>query len=127
MGLNTFAFPTRIVFGAGARHEVAADVAAQGVRRPLVVTDRGIAPLPMLAEFRAGLAGAGLAVEAFSDIQGNPTGSQAMAGAAAFRRHGADAVIGFGGGAALDVAKAVALMARHPDRKSTRLNSSHRL
>ncbi|MEI6303782.1 MAG: iron-containing alcohol dehydrogenase [Betaproteobacteria bacterium] len=114
MTLSTFAFPTQIIFGAGARHEVAAHLQAQGVKRPVIVTDRGIAPLPMLGAFRDSLAKAGLVVEVFSDIWGNPTGSQVMAGAAAFKAHGADAVIGFGGGAALDVAKAVALMAGHP-------------
>jgi alcohol dehydrogenase class IV len=113
MSLSKFAFPTQIVFGAGARHEVAAHLRAQGVKRPLIVTDRGIAPLPMLAAFRDSLAAAGLSPEVFAGIWGNPTGSQAMAGAAAFKVHGADAVIGFGGGAALDVAKAVALMAVH--------------
>ena len=107
MTLSTFAFPTQIIFGAGARHEVAAHLQAQGVKRPVIVTDRGIAPLPMLGAFRDSLAKAGLVVEVFSDIWGNPTGSQVMAGAMAFKSHGADAVIGFGGGTALDVAKAV--------------------
>ena len=49
----------------------------------------------------------------FSEIFGNPVRSQVMAGAAAFKAHRADAVIGVGGGAALDVAKAIALMAHH--------------
>ncbi len=49
----------------------------------------------------------------FAGVQGNPTGSQAMQGRDAFRAHQADCVIGIGGGAALDVAKVVALMATH--------------
>ena len=114
MTLSTFAFPTKTIFGTGARHGVAAHLQAQGVKRPLIVTDRGIAPLPMLGAFRDSLAKTGLAIEVFSGIWGNPTGSQVMAGAAAFKAHDADALIGFGGGAALDVAKAVALMAGHP-------------
>ncbi len=112
MAIDKFAFPTTIHFGPGARKLVAEHLLAQGVRRPLVVTDRGIAALPLLAQFMAELGG--LDATAFSGISGNPVASQVMAGAAAYKAHRADAVIGLGGGAAVDVAKAVALMARHP-------------
>jgi alcohol dehydrogenase class IV len=112
MALTRFSFPTAIVFGPGARREVAAHLAQQGVRRPLVVTDRGIAPLPLTAELVADLSGLDVAV--FSEIWGNPVRSQVAAGAAALKAHRADAVVGLGGGAALDVAKAIALMANHP-------------
>jgi len=112
MTVNRFAFPTTIHFGPGARKLVAEHLGTQRVKRPLVVTDRGIAPLPMLQSFIGELAGLDAAV--YSEIWGNPVKSQVEAGVAAFRAHGADAVIGFGGGAALDVAKAIALMATHP-------------
>ena len=112
MSISTFGFPTPIVFGAGARHQVSAHLRERGIRRPLVVTDRGIAPLPILGDFVAGLTALEPAV--FSGVFGNPTGAQVMAGAEAYHAHGADAVIGFGGGAALDVAKVVAMMAVHP-------------
>jgi len=112
MTLSRFAFPTPIHFGPGARKEVAAHLAQQGVRRPLLVTDRGIAPLPLLQAFLADLAALDVAV--YSEIWGNPVRSQVAAGADAFRAHRADAVVGLGGGAALDVAKAIALMAHHP-------------
>jgi alcohol dehydrogenase class IV len=107
-----FSFPTTIHFGAGARKLVAAHLVAQGIKRPLLVTDRGIAGLPLLKRFLQDLPG--LDVGVFSDISGNPVRSQVMLGADAYRAHRADAVIGLGGGAALDVAKAVALMATHP-------------
>jgi alcohol dehydrogenase class IV len=55
----------------------------------------------------------GLDVGVFEGVFGNPTASQAMAGAAAFKAHRADCVIGFGGGAALDVAKVVGVLATH--------------
>jgi alcohol dehydrogenase class IV len=112
MTLSKFSFPTAIYFGAGARKEVAEHLRAQGVKRPLLVTDQGIAPLPILAAFVAGLHG--LETRVFAGIAGNPVASQVAAGVAAYRDHGADCVIGFGGGAALDVAKVVALMAVHP-------------
>ena len=112
MTIHRFAFPTTIHFGPGARKLVTGHLAARGVKRPLVVTDRGIAPLPMLKAFRDDLARLDAAV--YSEIWGNPVKSQVENGVNAFKAHHADAVIGLGGGAALDVAKAIALMASHP-------------
>ena len=111
MTIHRFAFPTAIHFGAGARKLVAEHLAAQGLERPLIVTDRGIAPLPLLSKFVADLHRLDVAV--YSDIWGNPVKSQVDNGVAAFRKHRADSIIGLGGGAALDVAKAIALMAVH--------------
>ena len=112
MSLHRFAFPTPIVFGAGARREVTAHLLAAGCARSLVVTDRGLAALPVFAAFQRELAGVEHAV--FSGIWGNPVRSQVMEGARAYRAHDADSIVGIGGGAALDVAKAVAVMATHP-------------
>ena len=112
MAIEKFAFPTTIHFGAGARRLVAEHLKSQRIARPLLVTDRGIAALPLLAQFVELLKGLDVAV--FSGISGNPVRKQVMDGAAAYNTHRADAVIGLGGGAALDVAKAIALMANHP-------------
>ena len=112
MTLHRFAFPTSIVFGAGARREIAAHLIEVGCTRPLVVTDRGLAALPVFERLARELTGVNAAV--FSGVWGNPVRSQVAAGAEAFRAHAADSVVGIGGGAALDVAKAVALMSNHP-------------
>ena len=112
MAIHRFAFPTTIHFGAGARSLVAEHLRAAGVKRPLIVTDKGIAALPILAELRSHLDG--LVVEVFAGVHGNPIRRQVNDGVAAYLAHRADGVIGFGGGAALDVAKVVALMAVHP-------------
>jgi hypothetical protein len=111
MPITRFAFPTTIHFGLGARKLVAAHLRDAGCTRPLIVTDRGLSALPLLAEFRSHLAG--LQVAVFDGVHGNPSCAMVMAGAAAFKAHGADSVIGFGGGAALDVAKVVGVMATH--------------
>ncbi len=111
MNIQRFAFPTAIHFGAGARKLVAAHLLELGFKRPLIVTDRALAALPVTAEFKSQLAGLNVAV--FDGVFGNPSCAQVMAGAAAFKAHDADCVIGFGGGAALDVSKVVALMAVH--------------
>jgi len=111
MTITRFSFPTAIAFGAGARKLVAEHLREQGLSRPLIVTDRALAALPLLAEFKTHLGG--LEVGVFSGVFGNPTCAQVMAGAAAFKAHNADCVVGLGGGAALDVAKVVGLMAVH--------------
>ena len=112
MTIARFSFPTDIHFGAGASNRVGDYLREHGFRRPLVVTDKGLATLPVLKRFVDSL-GANLSVQLFAGVQGNPTASQVMQGRGAFRAHKADCVIGIGGGAALDVAKAVALMAVH--------------
>ena len=111
MSINGFSFPTPIQFGTGARKLVAKHLQGQGKKRPLIVTDRALAALPVLAEFQTHLAG--LEVAVFSGVVGNPTCSQVMDGAAAYKAHQSDCIIGFGGGAALDVAKVVGVAATH--------------
>ena len=111
MRITNFSFPTAIKFGAGARKLVAAHLIEAGFKRPLIVTDKALGTLPVLAEFKTHLAGLDVAV--FSGVFGNPTCSQVMEGAAAYQAHQADCVIGFGGGAALDVAKVVGVAATH--------------
>jgi alcohol dehydrogenase class IV len=111
MTTTNFSFPTPIKFGAGARKLVAAHLLEAGCKRPLIVTDKALAALPVLAEFKSHLAGLDVAV--FSGVFGNPTCSQVMDGAAAYKAHNADCIIGFGGGAALDVAKVVGVAATH--------------
>ena len=111
MSITSFSFPTPIKFGAGARKLVAQHLLEQGLKRPLVVTDKALGALPVMAEFQTHLAG--LEVSVFSGVFGNPTCSQVMDGAAAYKAHQADCIIGFGGGAALDVAKVVGIAATH--------------
>jgi alcohol dehydrogenase class IV len=114
--LHEFSFPTRIVFGAGARDELVFHLRGEGRQRPLVVTDRGVAALPIFTDLLANLAAGGHDAAVFDGVAGNPTLSQVDAGVAAYRAHDADSIVGIGGGAALDVAKAVALLASHPGR-----------
>ncbi|MGZ5891794.1 MAG: iron-containing alcohol dehydrogenase [Caldimonas sp.] len=114
MTISRFSFPTTIHFGPGASRLVGPHLKEGGFWRPLVVTDKGLAALPLLADFTATLGAAGLAPAIYAGVFGNPTGSQVMNGAAAYQAHAADCVVGIGGGAALDVAKVVGLLASHP-------------
>ena len=114
MTFSQFSFPTAITFGPGARSLLGDHLAAHGVARPLVVTDQGVGALPIFTDFVANLAAGGLDPRPFDGVRGNPVTSQVSAGVDAYRAHGADGIVGIGGGAALDVAKAIALMATHP-------------
>ena len=114
MTITRFSFPTTIHFGPGARRLVGPHLREQGLARPLIVTDKGLAAMPLIAALKVDLEAAGHRVAVYGGIWGNPTGPQAMGGAAAYKAHAADCVVGVGGGAALDVAKVVGLMATHP-------------
>ena len=107
-----FNFPTTIHFGPGASKLVLDHLKEQGKFRPLIVTDQALAKLPVLTEFKAQLAKE-LATQVYDGVHGNPTCAQVMQGAEVFKNHQADCVIGFGGGAALDVAKVVGIAATH--------------
>ena len=103
-------YPTPIRFGPGRIRELAQTCAEFGLRRPLLVTDPGLASMPMVADAAQACRDAGLACEVFADVRGNPVEANVAEGVRAFRDGGHDGVIGFGGGSALDAAKAVALM-----------------
>ena len=105
-------YPTRILFGYGRINDLPHCCHALGIKTPLLVTDPGLAELPLVAEVVQHCRDEGLKVAVFSDIKGNPTGSQIDAGSKAFRQGGHDGVIAFGGGSALDAGKAIGLIAR---------------
>ncbi len=109
-------FPTRIRSGFGARREIGPYLKQEGQRRPLIVTDAELAKLPIPGELQQLLSEAGLSPAIYSGVRGNPVESQVTAGVEAFRAHGADSIVALGGGAAMDVGKAIALMAHHPGR-----------
>ncbi|MGK7870998.1 iron-containing alcohol dehydrogenase [Falsiroseomonas sp. E2-1-a20] len=106
-------FLNRVQFAEGALAELSAELALAGIRRPLVVTDPGVVAAGLLDRLRAALP-AGMSCAVFDATPANPTEAALRAATAEFLSHGADGLIGLGGGSSLDLAKAVALVATHP-------------
>ena len=104
-------YPTQIHVGPGRRVELADYCQSLKIQRPLIVTDRMLLGLPLVQEVLAALSAAGLAPGVFSEVNGNPTGSEVGAGCQAYRAGGHDGVLAIGGGSAMDVGKTIAVMA----------------
>ena len=106
-----WSYPTAIKFGAGRIAELPAACAQAGITKPLLVTDRGLAALPITAQTLEILRAAGLDAAIFADVDPNPNEHNLAAGVAAYTAGGHDGVVAFGGGSGLDLGKCVAFMA----------------
>jgi len=104
-------YPTAMRTGAGRISEIADVCRDLKMNAPLLVTDPGLAGLPMVADLVANCETAGLSIEVFSGIKPNPTGSNVDEGIAAYRAGKHDGIIAFGGGSGLDAGKAIAVVA----------------
>ena len=107
---RNFNFPNPVRFGNGRIRELPDFCKAAGMKKPLFVTDKGLAGTDMVKDILAMLEKAGLGRAIFSDVVPNPTEDNVLEGCKAFRAGGHDGVICFGGGSALDTGKMVALM-----------------
>jgi alcohol dehydrogenase class IV len=103
-------YPTSIRFGAGRIAELPDACRTLGIEQPLLVTDPGLAKLPMIANAVDSCRSAGLACAVYSDVQANPIESNVIDGVAVYNKGPHDGIIAFGGGSALDTGKAIALM-----------------
>lgn len=104
---------THIHLGDDALAQLPAECARSGIRRPLIVTDKGVVAAGLVERTLAAL-GMG-AVPVFDDTPSNPTEAAVLAAAQRFREERCDGLIAVGGGSAIDLAKGVALAATHPE------------
>lgn len=111
---GNWSYPTPVKFGAGRISELATHVKAAGLKRPLLVTDRALASLPITKQALDLLEEGGLGRAVFSDVDPNPNEKNMEAGLAVYRAGGHDGVVCFGGGSALDLGKMIALMVDQP-------------
>ena len=103
-------YPTTIRFGSGRIRELAKACRELGMLQPLLVTDPGLAELPMIKQALENCHNGGLPCGLFSEVKSNPIEANVSAGVKAYKDNHHDGVIAFGGGSALDTAKAIALM-----------------
>ena len=108
-----FNFPTTIRFGANAVKELPAYLKRHNLHKPLISTDSVIVGLPFFKHIIDDLKQNGLSVEVFSDIHKNPIKSDVYKGTDIFDATQRDCIVGIGGGAALDVARAITLRVYH--------------
>lgn len=106
-------FPTIIRFGAGSSKELGDYLVKNNLLKPLIVTDATVSQLDFFKEIINDLQQKNISTEVFSDIHKNPVKSDVYKGAEAYDNTKRDSIIGIGGGAALDVARAIVLRVNH--------------
>ncbi len=109
-----FNFPTSIRFGNGVIDELGPHLAQEKLSHVLVVSDPGLVKLPVFDQVTGLIKKSGLKVTAFSEIAKNPVKSNVLKGSDLYLASGCDSIVGFGGGASMDVARAIALKVHHP-------------
>lgn len=111
---TNWSYPTNIKFGCGRIQELAEHCKAAGMKRPLLLTDKALAKLPITQAALDVLDKAGLGRALFGEVDPNPTEQNLEAGLKIYRDGGHDGVVAFGGGSAQDLSKMVALMVDQP-------------
>jgi 4-hydroxybutyrate dehydrogenase len=109
--IANWSYPTAIRFGAGRISEIADACAVAGIKKPLLITDRGLAKMNITTRTLDLLEAAGLGRAIFADVDPNPNEKNAQAGVDAYNAGEHDGVIAFGGGSGLDLGKLVAFLA----------------
>jgi len=111
--ISTISYLTTVKLGFGALALLPDELKRLGIRKPLIVTDRGLVASGLVGKLQAVLA-RGDGVPLFDGTPANPTEAACEDAARLFEAQGCDGVIGFGGGSSMDLAKGAAILATHP-------------
>ena len=103
---------THVHLGFGTINELKSECARVGIRRPMIVTDKGVAAVGLAQ--RAIDATGGLPVTVFDETPSNPTEAMVLKATAQYKDAGCDGLIAIGGGSSIDLAKGIAIAATHP-------------
>lgn len=108
---------THVHLGFGTVNELKSECARVGIRRPMIVTDKGVAAAGLAQ--RAIDATGGLPVTVFDETPSNPTEAMVLKATAQYKDAGCDGLIAIGGGSSIDLAKGIAIAATHPEPLTT--------
>ena len=108
---------THVHLGFGTVNELKGECARVGIRRPMIVTDKGVATAGLAQ--RAIDATGGLPVTVFDETPSNPTEAMVLKATAQYKEAGCDGLIAIGGGSSIDLAKGIAIAATHPEPLTT--------
>jgi alcohol dehydrogenase len=109
--IGDWSYPTTVRFGAGRIQELGDACTSVGINKPLLVTDKILANLPITEKVLGLLEKAGLGRSLFAEVNPNPTDTNLEAGIYTFKKSGHDGIVALGGGSALDLGKLIAFMA----------------
>lgn len=127
-GISTFAFPTRIIFGPGSIQELSNEIPMNGMRKPLLVTDRGVVKAGLIDRVTQSVPGVQFAL--FDSVDPNPTEDNVRQGIERYRQERCDGIVALGGGSPLDAAKVIRLGITHPlplEQYDDQLNGGDRI
>ena len=110
---HTYTYPTRIEYGPGAIKDFTSIVKENGLKKGLIVTDKGIEGIGLADELKGYFAEVGIETVIFSDVKSNPTEENVLEGTKVYKESGCDFIVGLGGGSPLDTGKTIKVMATH--------------
>ena len=103
-------YPTTMWVGENRIKDLGSACKSLNIKKPLLVTDKGLSQSDIVKNTLSNLKDEGIDVELYSNVVGNPTGTNVNEGVESYKKNSCDGVIAFGGGSGLDVGKAVAFM-----------------
>ncbi len=112
---NRFILNEVSYFGAGARRELPQVMERMGLKKALVVTDKGLLKVGTANMVTSVMDEAGIAYDVYSEIKPNPTVTNVLQGIDAFKASGADCLVAIGGGSSMDTAKGIGIVVRNPE------------